>query len=65
MIQAYKNLRYFIYLNVKAQYRSEGYRLVNKLLDEATELGQQRKMLDERLNLSEAGIPALDTKASM
>lgn len=71
MIQAYKNLRHFVYLNVKAQYRSEGYRLVQKLLSEATELGRQRGSLDERLegrkpravDWADVGIPTFDERA--
>lgn len=30
----YKNLRHFIYLNVPAQHRSEGYRLARKLVEQ-------------------------------
>lgn len=33
MMKEYKTLRYFIYLNVKAEYRGEGYRLAKKLYD--------------------------------
>lgn len=33
----YKNLRRFIYLNVKAQYRGEGYRLASKAVEEERE----------------------------
>lgn len=67
MIQAYKTLRYFIYMNVKAQYRSEGYRLARKLMDEALVIGIERGKLAERLkgreaeiDLADAGIPAFD-----
>lgn len=56
MTQAYKNLRHFIYLNVKAQYRSEGYRLARKLLDEGIETGRQRGLLDERLKGRKAEV---------
>ena len=33
----YKNLRRFIYMNVKAEYRGEGYRLVRKTIAEERE----------------------------
>ena len=37
MNQAHKNLRYFIYIHAHAKSRSEGYRLVKKLMEETKE----------------------------
>lgn len=71
MNKAYHNLRRFIYLNVKAQYRGEGYRLVKKLLEEAGSNATQRTRLDERLKgrklpdnwIHDAGVPAFDEQS--
>lgn len=64
----YKNLRHFIFLNVKAEYRSEGYRLVRKLLEEGIEVGRQRAALGARLGIrmetptsfDDCGVPAFE-----
>ena len=68
MSKAYHNIRHFIYLNVKAQYRGEGYRLVKKLMEETAEDTKQRVILDERLKdrkllgnwFADAGVPSFD-----